>query len=478
MGDKLQVTKQAANSREPASMPANDNAPAPHQRRLRSRAVHTDSYTFFNLLTGPQFLDQVESLLPEHRERLFPPTETLSMFLAQALSADRSCQNAVNDSAIKRLAGGLPLCSTGTGAYCRARQRLPLEMVCALTLGTGRAMADQVPQQWLWRERRVRLVDGTTVTMPDTSANQAAFPQQGGQQRGLGFPLCRLVAILCLSSGAALNAAIGPYKGKGSDEQSLLRSILDTLEPDDLLLGDAFYATYFLWCALRERGIDAVFEQHGARRRSTDFRRGRRLGERDHLIELSKPAKKPDWMTQADYDQMPERITVRELHTGGKVLVTTLLCPKHTPKAALKGLYKNRWHVELDLRNIKTTLGMERLSCKTPAMAIKEIWVYLLAYNLIRLIMAQSALLADCLPRQLSFKHALQLWMAWGQQGIGSDNDVKLAGLFVLIAQQQVGDRPGRSEPRAMKRRPKPFPLLTKPRTVAREEIRKNGHTK
>ena len=459
-------------------MPANDSARAQQQRRIRTRAADTDSYAFFNLLTGPELLNQVESLLPEHRERLFPPTETLSMFLAQALRADRSCQNAVNDSAIKRLAGGLPVCSTATGAYCQARQRLPLEMVSTLAASTGRRMADQVPQEWLWRGRRVRLVDGTTVTMPDTPANQAAFPQQGGQKPGLGFPLCRLVGILCWSSGAVLNAAISRFQGKGSDEQTLLRSILDTLESGDLLLGDAFYATYFLWCALRERGIDAVFEQHGARQRSTDFRRGRRLGQRDHLIELSKPSKKPDWMTQADYDQAPQSITVRELYTGGKILVTTLLCPKNTPKEDLKGLYKSRWHVELDLRNIKTTLGMERLSCKTPAMALKEIWVYLLAYNLIRLLMAQSASLADCLPRQLSFKHTLQLWVAWGQQGIGTVDEVKLAALFVLITQQPVGNRSGRSEPRAVKRRPKPFPLLTKPRAVAREEIQENGHPK
>jgi hypothetical protein len=454
------------------------NALAQQQRRINVRVAQSDSYAFFNLLTGPAFLDQVESLLPEHRERLFPPTETLSMFLAQALSADRSCQNAVNDSAIKRLAGGLPLCSTATGAYCQARQRLPLEMVSRLTTLTGRQMAEQVPERWRWRGRPVRLVDGTTVTMPDTAANQAAFPQQRGQQPGLGFPLCRLVGIMCLSSGAVLNAAIGRFQGKGGDEQTLLRSILDTLAAGDLLLGDAFYATYFLWCALAERGIDAVFEQHGARRRSTDFRRGQQLGERDHLIELSKPAKKPDWMPQADYEQAPPRLLVRELHTGGKVLVTTLLCPKDTPKQALKALYKSRWQVELDLRNIKTTLGMERLSCKTPAMAIKEIWIYLLAYNLIRLIMAQSALLAERLPRQLSFKHTLQLWTAWGQQGIGIEDEAKLARLFVLIAQQQVGNRPGRIEPRAVKRRPKPFPLLTQPRDVARKTILKNGHPK
>ncbi len=446
------------------------------QRRVRTHARNSDAYAFFNLLTGPELFDQVESLLPPHRERRFPPTETLSMFLAQALSADRSCQKAVDEAAVKRLVAGLTPCSTHTGAYCRARKRLPEEMVHTLARHTGRWVAAHAPESWRWRGRRVRLVDGTTVTMPDTPANQAVYPQPRSQKPGLGFPLCRMVGIVCLGSGVVLNAATGPYRGKGGDEQSLLRSILDTLERADVLVGDAYYATYFLLCTLRERGIDAVFEQHGARQRRTDFRCGQRLGPRDHLIILEKPEIKPHWMSKADYARAPESVTVRELRTGGKTLVTTLLCPKQTPKSALKSLYQSRWHVELDLRNIKTTLGMEKLSCQTPAMAIKEIWVYLLAYNLIRLLMAQAALLADRLPRQLSFKHTVQIWIAWAEHRTGTEHNHRLHGLFVLIAQHRVGQRPGRIEPRAIKRRPKPYPLLTQTRVLARAYVRKHGH--
>jgi hypothetical protein len=321
------------------------------------------------------------------------------------------------------------------------------------------------------------LVDGTTLVMPDTPANQATYPQPRSQKPGLGFPLCRLVGILCLGSGAMLNAAIGRYHGKGGDEQTLLRSILDTLERGDVLLGDAFYATYFLLCALSKRGIDAVFEQHGSRQRTTDFRRGRRLGSRDHLIVLQKPTK-PDWMSQVDYEQAPDTVTVRELRAGGKTLVTTLLCSKQISKAALKSLYRNRWQVELDLRNLKTTLGMEMLSCQTPAMVIKEIWVYLLAYNLIRLLMAQAALITDRLPRQLSFKHTVQIGIAWYMYNRGIDHEEVRYELLVLIAQQHVGNRPGRIEPRAIKRRPKPYPLLTQPRESARIKVRKYGHPK
>lgn len=478
MNDKVELRNTHPSPEEPARMHDAIGRARAQQQRVRSRVRNSDAYAFFNLLTGPQLFDQVESLLPSHRERRYAPTETLSMFLAQALSADRSCQKAVDEAAIKRLAAGLAPGSTHTGAYCRARLRLPLQMVDTLSGFVGRRVSAHAPDTWHWRGRPVRLVDGTTLRMPDTPANQAAYPQPRSQKPGLGFPLCRMVGLVCLGSGALLNAAVGHYRGKGGDEQSLLRSILHSLESGDVLVGDAFYATYFLLCTLRERGIDAVFEQHGSRQRTTDFRRGERLGERDHLIVLPKPVIKPDWMSQADYEQAPESLTVRELRTQGKTLVTTLTCPRHTSKAALKSLYRSRWHIELDLRNIKTTLGMEHLSCQTPAMAIKEIWVYLLAYNLIRLIMAQAAKLTHRLPRQLSFKHTVQIWIAWTHHANAIDHDDKLHGLFHLIAQQRVGERPGRIEPRAIKRRPKPYPLLTQPRSISRERVRQHGHPK
>jgi len=219
---------------------------ASHQQaRVKKQAANSDSFTFFNLLTSPELLVEVELLLPEHRERLFPPTETLSMFLAQVLSADGFCQNIVNETAIRRLGGGLPLCSTHTGAYCRARHRLPADMASSLVRHSGKLIAQKAPHAWHWKGRPVRLVDGTTVPMPDTAANQEIYPQPRSQKPGIGFPICRLVGLICLGSGAVLNAAIGRYKGKGGDEQSLLRTMLDSLQAGDILLGDAYYASYF-----------------------------------------------------------------------------------------------------------------------------------------------------------------------------------------------------------------------------------------
>jgi hypothetical protein len=449
------------------------SACARQRSALRRGLRAADAYTFFDLLTDDATLHAVESELPVHRERLLPPTETLAIFLAQALSADRSCQHAVNAFVARRVAGGLSPCSTATGAYVRARQRLPESMVSSLVRFTGRALTTSAPAAW--QGRPVRLVDGTTVPMPDTPANQATYPQPRTQRPGLGFPLCRLLALLCLSSGAVIDAAICPYHGKGNDEQTLLRTLLDHLHEGDVLLGDALFATYFLLAELQRRGIDGVFEQYGARRRSTDFRRGHRLGTRDHLIEIRKPPQRPAWMTPEQFAQTPDTLTVRELHAGGKTLVTTLLCPQRVPKAEVKALYQQRWHAELDLRCLKTTLGMETLSCKTPAMAIKEIWVSLLAYNFVRRLMLHAAHAACTQPRQLSFKHAVQLWLAWHHRDIGIDADA-MATLLRLIAQRRVGRRPGRIEPRAIKRRPKPYPLLMQPRAAAREAVRVHGH--
>ena len=447
------------------------------QQRIQALINISDSYSFFNLLTGPEMLYKVEELHPEtYRERQFPPTETLSMFLAQAMSRDRSCQKVVNDAAIKRAVSGLPPCSTSTGGYCQARQRLTKEMVETLTRYTGELMSSQEPDRWHWHGKRVFLVDGTAVTLADTEANQKMYPQQAAQKPGIGFPIARIVGIISLSNGALLNAAMGGFRGKGSGEQSLLRTMLCTFTEGDLVMGDALFGDYFMIASLMNNGVDVLFEQHGGRKQVIDFRKGQHLGPKDHLVQLKKPKCKPGWMVQSQYDSAPESITIREIQVNGKILITTLLSSKTYSKNELGALYKQRWQVEVDLRSIKTTLGMETLSCKTPEMVIKEMWVYFLAYNLIRLLMAQSALLADVIPRQLSFTNTVQLWQAWSRQAQTCSTMLDVGPLFALIAQKTVGNRPGRIEPRAVKRRPKPCPLLMEPREKARENIRKHGH--
>ncbi|NDZ12728.1 IS4 family transposase [Variovorax sp. WS11] len=444
-----------------------------HQRRrgIQRRARTTEAVEFFNILTSPQLLETTEALLPEHRERLYPPTVTLSMFMRQTLEADGSCQKAVNGWAAQRAADGLSACSVRTGAYCKARQRLPLEMVTALTQQTGRELSAKALAPWKWRGRAVKLVDGTGLSMPDTPENQAVYPQPSTQAPGVGFPLARLVAVICLATGAALDAAIGPYSGKGSGELALVRRLLEGFGAGDVMLADALYCNYFLIAALLDKGVDVVFEQHGAR--ITDFRRGQQLGTRDHIVCWPRPAR-PEWMTHEQYARVPEDIMLREAKVGHQVLVTTLLEPREVSKSDLSALYARRWNVELDLRNLKTTTGMEVLSCQTPQMNEKQMWVHLLAYNVIRLLMAQAACKAGVDPRGLSFKHTVQLWTEWTTRGLCAAKDNQR--LFALIAQSKVGHRPGRIEPRMRKRRPKPYPWLKTPREQARRHVQRHGH--
>ena len=441
--------------------------------RIERRTGSVQAMEFFNVLTSPELIETTERLMPEHRERLYPPTVTLSMFMNQALQADGSCQNAVNSWAAQRVADGLGAMSVRTGAYCRARQRLPQSMVQGLVRQSGRLLSERAPMPWRWRGRTVKLVDGTGLSMPDTESNQAVYPQPESQAAGVGFPLTCMVVVICLATGAALEAANGPYSGKGSGELGLFRSLGAAFQPGDLMLADALYCNYFLIATLAASGVDMLFEQHGSRR--TDFRRGRSLGPRDHLVCWPKPAR-PAWMTREQYKTFPDEIELREARLHHRVLVTTLADHRRVDKQALSELYARRWNVELDLRSLKTTMGMETRHCQTPEMNEKELWVHLLAYNLIRLLMAQAASMAGVDPRKLSYKHTCQLWTQWVSRGLSATADA--SRLFVLIAQVPVGYRPGRIEPRMRKRRPKSYPWLKESRPIARGRVRRHGHPK
>ncbi|MEJ2419019.1 MAG: hypothetical protein P8Y45_19240 [Exilibacterium sp.] len=244
-------------------MNTNPKSAGLQQSRIKKHIEELDSYRFFNLLTGPKLFSIVEKLLPKYRERSYPPTETLSMFLSQTMSADRSCQNIANKMAVKRIDNRLLVHNTHTGSYCIARQRLPVSLISELVRCTGKLIEEQLPVHWCLQGRPVKLVNGTTVTMPDTLKNQEAYPRQRGQKAGLGFPICRIVGIISLASGTVLDAAIGPYKGKGANEQTLFRGRLDSFDAADIVLGDAFFSTYFFLAEFIARGVDAVLSKMG-----------------------------------------------------------------------------------------------------------------------------------------------------------------------------------------------------------------------
>jgi DDE family transposase len=413
---------------------------------------------------------------------VYTPEVTLWAFLSQVLFKDeqRSCLAAVARVLVLLVGLCRPPCAKNSGAYCRARAKIPTRVLRRLATVTAAGAEQRLPSKWLWRGRHVQLVDGFTVSMPDTPANQKEYPQPNTQKPGVGFPLARCVVLLSLASGMAADLEIGPYAGKETGETALLRALLHRLHDGDIVLADRHYCSYFMIALLRALGVDFVVRLHQCR--TADFRRGRRLGPRDHLVTWQRP-EQPDWMDDATYAAMPATITVREIEvqvnqpgfrTDSFVVVTTLHDVEEYTLEDVSELYRKRWLAELDIRGIKSTLGFDILRCRTPEMVRKELWTALLAYNLIRQTMLQAAAAADCSPRELSFAHALQtMGASWGVVVLLSAEaqvvliDASLAGL----AGQRIGARPDRVEPRKIKRRPKPHKLLTKPRAEERAEL-------
>lgn len=427
------------------------------------------------------FADQ-DGSFADDEDAIYTPAVTLWAFLSQVLfkGEHRSCVAAVARVVVLRVALGRAPCSGNTGAYCRARAKLSERVLRRLTVDLAQGCERKMYARWLWRGRHVYLVDGTTVSMPDTAKNQAVYPQQPQQRKGLGFPIARVVVLLSLASGMLTDMALGPYAGKEMGETALLRQLLDGLSPGDILLADRYYCSYFMIALLQKSGVDFVTRIHQLR--TVDFRRGRRLGRGDHVVEWRRPDR-PAWMDAQTYHRMPASIEVREVRvdvgrpgfrTESLVVVTTLTDAGAYSTDEIAELYHARWMAELDLRAIKVTLGMDVLRCKTPAMVRKEMWACLLAYNLIRRTLLQTAHRSNLSPRQLSLTAALQSIAASWQVSILSDGPT-LACLIEIelrnLAAYTIGDRPGRVEPRAVKRRPKPHSLLTKPRDLARAEL-------
>jgi len=406
------------------------------------------------------------------RERIYPPLTTLGLFIGQALSPDGACQDAVARRLSERASQRQAACSLNSGPYCRARKRLPLGLIRRLALKVGETLEQDSPVDWKWRGRSIKLMDGTTISMPDTESNQSVYPQSGMQQAGLGFPLAMLVAVISLSTGAVLEWALGPCRGKHTGEQALFRQLMPRLDSGDIILADRYHCNYFTAALLMERGVDLVTRQH--QRRITDFRRGRRLGRQDHLVDWIRP-QRPAWMDAETYAAMPERLSMRETEIGGRVLVTTLTDAKTVSAADVDALYGRRWQVEVNLRSIKAEMGMDVLRTQTASMIDKEIAVYLLAYNLVCALMVRAAAGSGVEARALSFKGTIQLYLAFEQQfrfAAAASARTMTAHLLGGISLLRLPVRPGRVEPHAIKRRPKNHPLLTVPRNVARSAIR------
>jgi hypothetical protein len=439
-----------------------------------------------------------------HRGRscFWRPAVTILTFLRQVLNGNCSCRQAVQLTIAASAAGDVgvgpesdvgvgPVGDAGVGpegdgrvsgdpsAYGQSRQTLPRATYDDLARRTSESVKRAVGHTRLWCGRLVRLVDGSSVSMPDTGELQHAFPQPSGQKRGCGFPVARLVGLFCWSSGALLELVEASLR---VGELTLFRRLMDRIESGAVVVGDRLFGSYYDLHLLMKRGLDGVFRLH--QRRSADLRRGTHLGPCDHLITWTKSKKPPLGVSAATWADVPETLTVRHVRVIVETpgfrsrrieLITTLLDPEPYPAEELARLYRDRWAVELNLRHMKTTLKMEVLKCQSVEMVRKELRMYQIAYNLIRLLMWQAAEKHGRDPHRLSFAGTQQrinamlpfrdLCRTAAQRAAWAEQ------LLEWIAADVLPDRPNRVEPRCVKRRPKNYRRLTRPRHEARRVL-------
>jgi hypothetical protein len=446
---------------------------------LRCQFCQHASMPFADVLPAGVVRECLRSLGLRFYDSLFNPVTVLWLFLSQVIHANPTLAATVEGFLAWRVAQGMPPCSTDTGAYAKARKRLSEALLATLTRHTGRQADQAAAGSWRWLGRVVKLFDGSTVSMPDTPLNQAAYPQSRTQAPGVGFPLARIGVLFSLSVGTVLDLGIRRFAGKFQSELAMLRDMIDLLAAGDVLLADRYLCSYMEIALLKQQDVDFVGRMHS--RRKVDFRRGRQLGTHDHVVEWDKPAC-PEWMSAQQYATIPERLSIREFRyrivrpgyrTRTIVVATTLLDAELYPPDEIAQLYRLRWDAEINLRSLKTMMNMDVLRCHTPEMVGKEIWAHLLAYNLIRTVIAQAASQHGKQPRQISFTRAMRTLEAFRPtlaQLTSRQLPNAYANMLQVIASHEIANRPDRLEPRQRKRRPKPYDLMTKPRNQARNQ--------
>lgn len=452
------------------------------QRKIdwfRCQFAQHASLPFSDVLPAQMIMSAMRTTCLRYYDSLYNPVTVLWLFLGQVIHANPTLAATVENFLAWRLGQGLSPCSTDTSAYGKARQRLPEALLAFLTRETGRAADRAALKPWRWLGRTVKLFDGSTVSMPDTPQNQAAYPQSRAQAPGVGFPLARIGVLFSFSVGTVLDLGIRRWTGKFQSELSMLRDMVAGFDEGDVLLTDRYLCSYMEIALLLRQGVDFVGRIHAQRK--VDFRLGRRLGRYDHVVEWTKPAR-PEWMSIEHYATIPATLSMRELcyriarpgyRTRTIVVCTTLLSDEQYSAADISELYRLRWDVEINLRSLKTVMHMDVLRCQSPEMVRKEIWAHLLAYNLIRTAIAQAAVKHKRHPRQLSFTRAMRTLEAF-RPTLAHAPSRQLTDIYEqmlqAIASHQIATRPNRLEPRQRKRRPKPYRLMTKPRSLARKQ--------
>jgi hypothetical protein len=412
-------------------------------------------------------------------------------FLGQVLrdGKEASCQSAVARIVTYCDQQGMAAPTADTGDYCKARAKLSEAALRDLTRETAGELQEQADSSWLWKGLDAKLVDGFTFTMPDTEKNQAAYPSPKTQQKGVGLPIARAAVILSLATACAMDLAVGPYSGKETGETALLRQLLRSFVFGDVAVVDRFYCSFMMIALLLGHDVQVCARMH--QRRHVDFRRGRRLGKYDHIIGWTKP-QRPTWMDQATYDAIPDTLEMREIRynvvqpgyrSKTITIATTLTDAQAYSREDIAQLYGFRWNSELDIRSIKQSLNLGHVRSKSPEMVRKELWTTLLGYNLIRATAAAAATLHHKQPRQISFtstcQYVLSSWMLLSCRLLTPNVlERHCRQMLSQIAACEVANRPGRLEPRVLKRRRHGYKLMQQPRHVLRAKLWINPNDK
>jgi hypothetical protein len=441
---------------------------------VRARFARDQGLPFADSLSEQSILKALNEHGIKYRDRVFTPVTTIWGFLGQVLSEDHSCRDAVSRIIAHRASAGLKVCSPNTASYCNARARIPTAVLRCMARQTAQQLQANLPGDWKWNGRSVFIADGSHIWMPDTPENRAVYPQPVVQQPGIGFPLARVAVLLSLATGTCHDLALAPYAGKGTGETTLLRRMYESLSPGDVVLADALFDNYFLACELRWLGVELVARVQAERTGSRTVE-----SRPDGDVILWRRPNKPRGMTGEEYRRYPNTLLMRQVAVDARdkdnravrfKVVTTIL-DGSIDGGQLGDLYERRWDGEIDIRSIKSVMQMEFLRCKTPEMVHKEIWAHLLAYNMLRTAMAVAAGGNGIEPRQVSFKGAKQAVTAFApkiEAARPKDRPALIDAMLAVIAYHRVGNRPGRWEPRATKRRPRHGARLNQTRAEAK----------
>lgn len=460
-------------------------SPRPQRLKAARQKIVFDSLSDLVALFGP-WVNLPDSFGSDRRKRLYTAQRTFWAFLGQVFSKGGSCREAVRQlQAWLALQEG-PRAASGVASYCKARGRLHLNALTGCAQRVYKSLHERVPpEQRQWCGRPVKVIDGSSVRLPDTPENQKQYPQPTSQAAGCGFPRLYMAALFCLHTG--LWSAVA-YDQQGVGERSLFRRVWKDLCKGDICLGDSGFCSFGDFCRLLQRGVDMVTRLHG--RRSTGRQVLRRFGKHERIVEWRRSGPPPSDMTRAEWDALPLVLLVREIfvvvekpgfRTDSYWIATTLVDRKAYPARAFGQLYLQRWWVELYLKDIKESIGMSSLTCRTPQMVRKELTMYRLAYNLVRGLMLEATRVHGVATRRVSFASALATIRTWAPiLALGARDDAQYAHLYARMLEALAGDpvpeRPGRREPRATKQRPKNYPLLNKPRGQYQEIPHRNRY--